>query len=131
MSLHETLAAAAIAAPSNPRRLFGGVDKAEIAYLRFDDEAAMQAAFAAAGIVPPVVVAQDGSVTMLDGVPLRSWSLMPPNFRWPGVGDVSVLGVIYNDDAVYGEPDESGIPVLITPPTAKAGWHVNVLPELT
>ena len=36
-------------------------------------------------------------------------------------GAIDVVGVIYNDDAVC---DEEG--VLVTPATAKDGWHVNV-----
>ena len=36
-------------------------------------------------------------------------------------GAIDVVGVIYNDDAVF---DEEG--VLVTPATAKDGWHVNI-----
>lgn len=40
-----------------------------------------------------------------------------PNFR-----NISVIGLMYNDDAVL---DENGD--IVTPATAKEGWHVNVL----
>ena len=36
-------------------------------------------------------------------------------------GAIDVVGVIYNDDAVFDEEGE-----MTSPPTAKDGWHVNV-----
>ena len=36
-------------------------------------------------------------------------------------GAIDVVGVIYNDDAVFDEEGE-----VTSPPTAKDGWHVNV-----
>lgn len=36
-------------------------------------------------------------------------------------GAIDVVGVIYNDDAVFDEEGE-----ITSPPTAKDGWHVNV-----
>ena len=36
-------------------------------------------------------------------------------------GAIDVVGVIYNDDAVFNEEGE-----MTSPPTAKDGWHVNV-----
>ena len=36
-------------------------------------------------------------------------------------GAIDVVGVIYNDDAVFDEEGE-----MTYPPTAKDGWHVNV-----
>lgn len=106
MSLPSSLAALAISAPAAPRRGFAGVAAAETVFLRADDEAAMLAAFAAAGIV-----AAEGKT-------------LPPDFHWPGLGDVSVIGTIYNNDAVI-----DGAGALVTPATPKAGWHVNILPE--
>lgn len=47
--------------------------------------------------------------------------LFTPNFT-----NISTIGIMYNDDAVMGE-DEEGMPVVVTPATAKEGWHVNVL----
>ena len=47
--------------------------------------------------------------------------LFTPNFQ-----NISTIGIMYNDDAVMGE-DEEGMPVVVTPATAKEGWHVNVL----
>lgn len=104
MPLPESLAALRIEAPSHPRLLFAGRQVSDIAFLRADDEATMLAAFASAGVVP------DG-----DGA-------FPT--QWPGVGDIAVLGTIYNNDGEY-DPETGDV---ITPPTAKSGWHVNVLP---
>ena len=47
--------------------------------------------------------------------------LFSPNYR-----NISVIGTIYNDDAVFGE-DEEGLPTTVSSPTTKEGWHVNVL----
>jgi hypothetical protein len=41
---------------------------------------------------------------------------------YPAVGDIDVVGEIYNDDAVY---DEEGN--LVTEATKKDGYHVNVI----
>lgn len=69
----------------------------------------MDAAFTAAGIVAP-----EGQT-------------LPPDFHWPDIGDISVVGTITNDDAVYGPLDADGFPTIITPATVVPGWHVNVL----
>jgi outer membrane protein assembly factor BamB len=47
-------------------------------------------------------------------------------FFTPNFQNISVIGIMYNDDAVFGEDDE-GMPTVVTPATAKEGWHVNVL----
>ena len=44
----------------------------------------------------------------------------------PNYVNISTIGIMYNDDAVFGEDDE-GMPTVITPATAKDGWHVNIL----
>jgi len=41
-------------------------------------------------------------------------------------GDIDVIGVIYNDDAVF-ETGEDGMPVLVSEPTQKDGWHINII----
>jgi hypothetical protein len=41
------------------------------------------------------------------------------------VGDIDIVGEIYNNDAKY----DSNTFELITPPTKKEGWHVNVILE--
>jgi hypothetical protein len=110
MSLPASLSALAIATPTSPRRMFSAVDKGNIVYLSADSKEAMDAAFTAAGIVAP-----EGQT-------------LPPDFRWPGIGDVCVLGIIYNDDAVYGPPGEDGFPTVVSAATPMPGWHVNVLP---
>ena len=95
----------AIETPATPARRFAGVSRHSVTYLRFTDEAEQEAAFAAAGIVAP------------------EGESLPPDFHWPDLGDISVIGLIYNDDAVI---DSEGN--IVTPPTAKPGWHVNILP---
>lgn len=44
----------------------------------------------------------------------------------PNYVNISTIGTMYNDDAVFGE-DAEGMPTVITPATTKDGWHVNVL----
>lgn len=83
--------------PSSPR----------LRVLRFADQAEQEVAFAAAGIV-----AQDDMT-------------LPPDFAWPGVGDISIIGRVVDQD--LGEPDENGWPSIVTPPTYLDGWYVNVL----
>ena len=43
-----------------------------------------------------------------------------------GPGAIDIIGTIYNDDAVYGEPDEEGMPTLVSAPTEIEGFHVNI-----
>lgn len=42
------------------------------------------------------------------------------------VGDIDIVGEIYNNDGVY-ETDEDGFPVVVTEPTKKEGYHVNII----
>lgn len=46
---------------------------------------------------------------------------VPPLPMWPKNVSINEIGIIPNNDAVY---NEAGI--MIEPPTAKSGWHVNV-----
>lgn len=105
MTLPSSLAALQIEPPGAPMRGFLGGSKTATIFLRADSEAAMLAAFAAAGIEP------------------AEGETLPLDFHWEGIGDISIVGTIYNDDAVF---DDDGN--VVTPPTAKPGWHVNVLP---
>jgi hypothetical protein len=41
------------------------------------------------------------------------------------VGDIDIIGEIYNDDSVYD--NETG--EIITPPTKKDGYHINIILE--
>ena len=45
----------------------------------------------------------------------------------PNFVNISIIGTMYNDDGVYGE-DAEGLPTVVSAPTAKDGYHVNVLP---
>jgi hypothetical protein len=46
------------------------------------------------------------------------------------IGDIDIIGDIWNDDGVYGDPNpETGEIELITPPTKKDGYHVNIILE--
>ena len=43
-------------------------------------------------------------------------------------GDIDIVGEIYNDDGVYSEPDPTtGEVAVVSPPTLKEGWHVNLV----
>lgn len=42
------------------------------------------------------------------------------------VGDIDIVGEIYNNDGVY-ETGEDGFPVVVTEPTKKEGYHVNII----
>ena len=42
------------------------------------------------------------------------------------VGDIDIVGDIYNNDGVY-ENGEDGFPVVVTEPTKKDGFHVNII----
>lgn len=48
----------------------------------------------------------------------RVWYSVPDQ-----VGDIDIVGEIYNDDGVY---DEETFEV-ITPPTKMDGWHINIV----
>lgn len=43
-----------------------------------------------------------------------------------GPGAIDIIGTIYNDDAVYGDLDEEGMPTLVSPATPVEGYHVNI-----
>ena len=46
------------------------------------------------------------------------------------VGDIDIIGDIWNDDGVYSDPDpETGEIEVITPPTKMEGYHVNIILE--
>lgn len=46
------------------------------------------------------------------------------------IGDIDIIGDIWNDDGVYSDPDpETGEMSVITPPTKKNGYHVNIILE--
>lgn len=42
------------------------------------------------------------------------------------VGDIDIIGDIYNNDAVI-EINEEGYPEVISPATKKEGWHINMI----
>lgn len=44
------------------------------------------------------------------------------------VGDIDIVGDIYNDDATT-ELSEDGMMYYLTPPTKKNGYHVNIIKE--
>ena len=46
------------------------------------------------------------------------------------VGDIDIVGEIWNNDGVYSDPDpETGEIEVITPPTKKDGYHINIILE--
>ena len=43
-------------------------------------------------------------------------------------GDIDIVGEIYNNDGVYSDPDpETGEIAVISQPTKKDGWHINLV----
>ena len=46
---------------------------------------------------------------------------VPPRDKWPKEVSINEIGIMTNNDGVY---DNRGF--VITPPTVKIGWHVNV-----
>tara|TARA_B100002019_G_scaffold151100_1_gene130135 strand:+ start:221 stop:565 length:345 start_codon:yes stop_codon:yes gene_type:complete len=45
------------------------------------------------------------------------------------IGDIDIIGDIWNDDGVYSEDSETGDITVVTPPTKKDGYHVNIILE--
>jgi len=41
--------------------------------------------------------------------------------------DVDIVGEIWNDDGVYETDEETGEITVISEPTKKDGWHVNII----
>ncbi len=86
-------------------------------FLRFTDVAEWRTYATTAGILSQVeesVLDEDGNVTNAIQI-IDQWTLFTHDHS------ISVLGTIYNEDGVYDE--ETG--EIVTPPTAKDGWHVN------
>jgi hypothetical protein len=44
------------------------------------------------------------------------------------VGDIDIVGEIYNNDGAF-EINEEGYPEVLSPATKKEGWHVNIILE--
>lgn len=42
-------------------------------------------------------------------------------------GDIDIVGEIWNDDGVYDFDQETGQHVVVSEPTKKDGWHVNII----
>lgn len=113
MSLPQFLQACVVNKPKEEWRHFGDPDSPRLKVLRFADQAEQQEVFASAGIVAP-----EGQA-------------LPPDFSWPGIGDISVIGRVVDQDAVMGPEDESGFPTIVQEATYLPGWYVNVLvPEI-
>ena len=91
-------------------------------YLRFPSEEVWEQAAAAVGVrVNDPILVEDESFDketgdVIPAVYEDNWSWNYYTHDWA----VDVVGVIYNDNAVYSDEGE-----LITPPTPMDGWHVN------
>lgn len=109
MTLPSALAAFVTEAPAAPVRVFAGADPAAITYLRFVDQAEQEEAFESAGIIP------------------HEGQILPPDFSWPGIGDISIIGRVVDQPPVYGPPGEDGVPAIAQEATFLDGWYVNVL----
>lgn len=104
MNLPSELLPFVIDTPDRPAVIFHG----ETVFLRFEDEARQIEIFASLGIDVPA------------DLPL------PYNFPTP-IGEVAIIGTIWNNDSVRGPDSEDGLPTFSVP-TTKPGWHVNLLP---
>lgn len=60
--------------------------------------------------------------TMPDGSELTTYQVTDQ------VGDIDIIGEIYNSDSVV-EINEEGYPEVISPATKKDGWHINIILE--
>jgi hypothetical protein len=95
--------------PKADWRSFGDLNSPLLKVLRFADQKEQEAAFEKAGIV-----ARDGQT-------------LPPDFSWPGIGDISVIGQVMDQPPVYGKPGMDGLPTIEKEATYLDGWFVNVL----
>lgn len=106
----QSLASFVVEKPKADWRSFGDPNSPLLKVLRFADREEQEAAFVKAGIV-----ARDGQT-------------LPPDFSWPGIGDVSVIGRVIDQEPVYGEAGKDGFPVIEREATFLDGWYVNILP---
>lgn len=90
-------------------------------FLKFPSESDFDAVMSEVGykITTEAQLDDDGNEIFLASVSYSTDAISGP-------GAIDQVGTIYNDDAVYGDPDEEGMPTLITPPTAVEGYHVNL-----
>lgn len=86
--------------PKDNWRSWGDPDSPLLHVLCFADQAEQESVFIAAGIV---------------GVDL------PSDFSWPGIGDISIIGPVVDQEAVLDGEE------VVTPATFLPGWYVNVL----
>jgi hypothetical protein len=86
-------------------------------YLKFSSEEEMKTVFESLNWIRTSPVFQEGQEP-------PTYYSMRPELN----GDIDVVGVIYNNDAVY-EMNEDGYPSVISEATAKDGWHVNIILE--
>lgn len=97
-------------------------------YLRFPDQATWETLATTLGFrtsisveVTPESTDPDTGV-LTPAITENRWTWNYYTHDW-GIDDI---GDIYNTDEVYGT-DEEGLPILITPPTKKEGYHVNII----
>lgn len=105
----QSLTSFIVSKPKETWRSFGDPASPLLKVLRFADQAEQEKMFAEAGIAAP------------EGMTL------PPDYSWPGIGDISIIGKMIDQDAVYGDPDRDGNPVVKQEATFLDGWYVNVL----
>jgi hypothetical protein len=87
-------------------------------YLRFADQATWESAAATAGFRVNNPVPSEADPEVLED----RWTCLYYTHDWA----IDVVGTIYNDDAVV-DPETREV---VTPATAKTGWHVNFVGEL-
>jgi hypothetical protein len=79
-------------------------------FLRFNSQEEAEAKLTEAGYSQTIEVPE---TKIIFGVPNQ-------------MGDIDVIGDIYNNDGVY-DTDENGFPIQITPPTKMNGYHLNII----
>lgn len=90
-------------------------------FLKFPDSETFDAIASEVGykITTEAQLDEDGNVVFPASV---SYTTEPTS----GPGAIDIIGTIYENNAVYGEPDEEGMPTLVSPATEIEGFHVNI-----
>ena len=86
-------------------------------YLKFSSEEEMTTTFEALGWIRTQQIS-------IEGQEPPTYYSMRPELN----GDIDVVGVIYNNDAVF-EINDEGYPVVVSEATSIDGWHVNLILE--
>lgn len=74
---------------------------------------------------------EEADIVLADVEYLRSFEEDEQTITYYTVGDtpgsIDIVGEIWNDDGVYETDPETGELTVISEPTKKDGWHVNII----